>query len=35
VGNLPVNGIFDLKPLNQILVGDHVAPVVAPVPAKK
>lgn len=35
VGNLPVNGIFDLKPLNQILVADHLAPVPTPVPAKK
>jgi len=35
VGNLPVNGTFDLKPLNQILVGQHLAPVATPVPAKK
>jgi len=35
VGNLPVSGIFDLGPLNQILLADHEAPVTTPALAKK
>jgi len=35
VGSLPVSGIFDLGPLNQILLADHSAPVATPALAKK